>query len=83
MVPTDKAISADTSRVPHGRTANFEHDNLVCDVLHSESCSEFKEEGDTGQDVDTFPGDEVIKTSGMTRIASETMERDEIQDLLM
>ena len=58
-------------------------ENLVCDVLHSESCSEFKEEGDTGQDVDTFPGDEVIKTSGMTRIALETMERDEIRDLLM
>ena len=27
--------------------------NLVCDVLHSESCSGFKE-GDTGQDVDIF-----------------------------
>ena len=56
---------------------------VVFGAIHSESCSEFKEEGDTGQDVDTFPGDEVIKTSGMTRIASETMERDEIQDLLM
>ena len=83
MVPTDKAISADTSRVPHGRTANFEHDNLVCDVLHSESCSEFKDEGDTGQDVDTFFDDKVMKTPGRTRTASETTEIAEIQDLLM
>ena len=40
-------------------------ENLLCDVLHSEFCSEFKEEGDTGQDVDTISGVEVIETPGM------------------
>ena len=58
-------------------------ENLVCDVLHSESCSEFKEEGDTGQDVDTFFDDKVMKTPGRTRTASETTEIAGIQDLLM
>ena len=56
--------------------------NLVCDVLHSESCSGFKE-GDTGQDVDTFFDDKVMKTPGRTRTASETTEIAEIQDLMM
>ena len=40
-------------------------EDLVCDVRHSEFCSEFKEEGDMGQDVDTSSGLEVIETPGM------------------